>query len=481
MMYADEVKIYIERNEKVIKYPKIDLFAPSERYPEYEYNDISDEHNGVYEMIRNAFHGMGLDETNYGKASWNPLGDIIKPGEKVVLKPNLVKNYDDQNQYECTLTHPSVIRAVLDYVVKAKPQSIVLGDAPIQGANLNAIADVLKLNEIVGFYRQKGIDIQFIDFRDLIVKTVKHINMVAKEKNPDSDEFVTVHLGKNSKHYEDTFDGKYGVIDYDEEQINEFHAGERHDYIVSKYIIEADVIINLPKPKTHRYAGLTAAQKNFVGACSDKETLPHFKAGSTCVGGDETNNNSILSRLIRKFYRIYQRKAKQKKLHTARIVFYIYAVLLRLQGKKFYLHGAWYGNDTIWRTIVDLNKIVLYTDKNGVYSDDSIKRRIFTIGDMIICGEKEGPLWPSPKRMNMIMMSNNLAAFDYTFCRIMGFDEEIIPTIHHSIRNTKLSCEDWRDIVIHSNDKRIENHRIADFPREEEWNFTPHSYWIGVL
>lgn len=482
-MESSDVKIYIEYSDEDVPYPDAEnLFAPSERYPEYEYAEISDKKNYIYEMVRNAFHGMKFDNENFGLPSWNPLSDIISPGDKVVLKPNLVKSCNNKAQYECTLTHPSVIKAVLDYLIKANPQSIILGDAPIQGADMGAISEALKLNQLVQYYKERSsVDIQFIDFRDLIVKTVKHINVVSKEKNPNSEEYVTVQLGKNSKHYEDSFNGKYGVVDYDEEQINNYHNGARHDYTISKYILEADVIVNMPKPKTHRYAGLTAAQKNFVGACSDKETLPHFKAGSKCVGGDETNDDGIISKLIRKFYRIYQRKAKQKKINVARFYFYIYAILLHLQGKKFFLHGAWYGNDTIWRTIIDLNKIILYTNKNGIYCEDSIKRKVFTIGDMIICGEKEGPLCPSPKKMNMIMMSNNMAVFDYTFCRMMGFNEELIPTVHHSIRNTKISCNRWEDVRLHSNCEKLNNAKISMFERAKDWDFIPHSYWIGVL
>jgi len=59
-----------------------------------------------------------------------------------------------------------------------------------------------------------------------------------------------------------------------------------------------------------------------------------------------------------------------------------YARALLLKGGQFGLRlldkavgrdtindGNWYGNDTIWRTILDLNKVLAYTDKNGVLRD----------------------------------------------------------------------------------------------------------------
>ena len=40
---------------------------------------------------------------------------------------------------------------------------------------------------------------------------------------------------------------------------------------------------------------------------------------------------------------------------------------------------------------MDLNKILFYADKNG-HIHDEIQRKTLNIGDMIISGEKEGPV-----------------------------------------------------------------------------------------
>ena len=336
------------------------------------------------------------------------------PGDLVVIKSNLVKHYDVMAQYECTLTHPSVIKAIIDYCVIAKAGHIIVGDAPIQGANMDKIRKDCHIDEMIQFYQSKGIDIEFCDFRD---------------------------------------------------------------YIIERKILEEDVIINLPKPKTHRYAGLTGAQKNFVGCCSDKESLPHFKAGSPCVGGDETNSDSILSKKLAKYYRKYLWACKKKQYVRTAYFHLIYRGLYELKGDHLYTNGAWYGNDTIWRTILDLNKIMLFADKSGKIHMDVPQRKIFTLGDMIIAGEKEGPLNPTAKSMGVVVVTDNMAIFDYVFCKIAGFDETLIPTIHHSVRNTHLSPENWKEIVISSNDERVDGNTIFDVAFPEEYWLEPHPFW----
>lgn len=480
-MRSSDVQIYIEHKEHVSYPDSKSLFAPSEHYPEYVFPDISTEKNDIYEMVRNALKGMGFDVGRFGRPDWNPLGDIIKPGDVVVLKPNLVKDYSDDIQYDCTLTHPSVIKVIVDYCIIAKAGKIIIGDAPIQGADIDAIVRDLSIDRMISFYSRAGFPVEFIDFRNLIVETVHHVSVVKKEKNPESDEYVTVHMGGHSRHFEDAYQGRYGVIGYFDDQVNAFHSGNTHDYVISKYILEADVVINLPKPKTHRYAGITAAQKNFVGACSDKESLPHFKGGPQCIGADEASSGGFLSRLISRFYRMHLKEGKKKRMHLSRLYFYLYTICVHLKGSRFFIHGAWYGNDTIWRTIIDINKIILYADQKGKYSEETVKRKVLTIGDMVLCGEKKGPLWPSPKELGMVMVSNNMAAFDYIFCTIAGFDEAFIPAVYHSVRDKKLCVEDWAEIVVASNDKGINLKKITEIIREDKWGFVPHPYWKDVL
>lgn len=280
--------IYLEKRE-VWNYPSnSSKFHPSQNYPEYLFKEnISSTDNPIYDMVRSAMAGLDLDKVHFGTPDWNPLGDIISPGDTVLVKPNIVKHCDSLSQYECTLTHPCIVRAVIDYCIIARAGKIIIGDAPIQGANIEKIKSDYYYNDILSFYRSKGIEIDFIDFRDLIVKSEHGIIKTIKPSNENSGEYIKVDLGKYSKHYIPGKSARYETCGYTDESINNYHQKEKHQYVITKKVLEADVIINLPKPKTHRFAGITGAQKNFVGTCADKESLPHFKQGAKNVRGGE--------------------------------------------------------------------------------------------------------------------------------------------------------------------------------------------------
>src|SRR6267143_6067205 len=74
-------------------YPSQAPFHPDRFYSEYRFEDICTEQNSVYDNVRACFRMAGLDPEHYGKSEWNPLKDLISPGETVLLKPNLVREY----------------------------------------------------------------------------------------------------------------------------------------------------------------------------------------------------------------------------------------------------------------------------------------------------------------------------------------------------------------------------------------------------
>ena len=46
--------------------------------------------NPVYEMVEAALRALGLDHGRVGTPEGNPLGAVIAPGARVVIKPNFV-------------------------------------------------------------------------------------------------------------------------------------------------------------------------------------------------------------------------------------------------------------------------------------------------------------------------------------------------------------------------------------------------------
>ena len=155
------------------------------------------------------------------------------------------------------------------------------------------------------------------------------------------------------------------------------------------------------------------------------------------------------------------------------------------QGKKVFgdtkeiiRSGNWYGNDTIWRMILDLNKIVLYSNPDGSMKGNDVINRKKYIGivDAIICGEKNGPKAPDPKKLGLILAGNNPLVIDATCARLMGIDPLKLPMISHAFDVKKYKIFDYRyeDIKI---DYEGSIYNILTIPSKLIKKFEPHFGW----
>ena len=90
-------------------------YAPSVKYPEYCWKDIAPERNEVYDMVRSTLHLYGLDQAHFDTPLWNPLGDIIKQGDTVLIKPNWVMHYNENSSggLDCLFTNTSVTLSLI--------------------------------------------------------------------------------------------------------------------------------------------------------------------------------------------------------------------------------------------------------------------------------------------------------------------------------------------------------------------------------
>lgn len=465
---------------------------PKESYPEYPFDEISEKKNEVYEAVRECFHLMALDPFNYGSEFWNPLGDIIKPGNTVLLKPNLVMDFNQNNDggTECLYTQPSVVAAVIDYVVIALKGTgkIVVGDAPMHACVFNNIMNQGGYKSVIEFYIQKGINIEMVDFREL--STVTKDGMPIQIINSSSSGTV-INIGEASEFYNapSTESPKYRVTTYDPRILPQHHHGNTQEYYVSNYVLDADVVINMPKPKTHRKAGITGALKNLVGINVRKEYLPHHIKGDAESGaGDEYKDRSLAKRIISNLYDYQNICMVKKNVSGYKIanffIKWVYrAHIIRHLGKRdVYSEGSWYGNHTISRTITDLNKILLYADKKGKLQE-TIQRKCFIVADVVISGEKEGPVSPSPKPVGIVAAGMNPVYFDETIATLMGFDIEKIPTLQ-CVRKSKdlsLASKDTSEIILKSNVKQYSGKHIKEIEKEDILNFEPTLGWKGYI
>jgi len=94
--------------------------------------------------------------------------------------------------------------------------------------------------------------------------------------------------------------------------------------------------------------------------------------------------------------------------------------------------GNWYGNDTTWRMALDLNRMLLYSDRQGNIQDHPA-RRIFCIVDGIVGGEGNGPLDPTPKSAGVVLAGRSPVAVEFACARLMGFDYVHLPMLREAL------------------------------------------------
>lgn len=242
-----------------------------------------------------------IREAEYNYSTLKPIifeiidscgGDLINKNSRVVIKPNLLAPASPD---KAIITHPLIVKAAAEYVISrgARPQ---ISDSPAVGSfekilNESGISEALK-----------GLNVDFREFK----------------------ETATVDTGK-----------PFGKI------------------AIAADILNADIVINLPKLKTHTQMMLTLGVKNLFG-CIVGMTKPewHLRAGI---------DREMFARLLIKIF----------------------------QAAK----------PTI------------------------------TILDSILAMEGQGPgKSGTPRKIGVIMGSNDTLAIDHTACRIIGFPPDSLLT-----------------------------------------------------
>ena len=259
--------------------------------------------------VREVLRLLQLDAANYGTPHWNPLGSLVPSGARIVLKPNFVMHFN-QGGYglECLLTHPSVVEAVLEYVALARPSSVVLGDAPVQGCNFTKLRQALQLDSLVEKFRRRGMPLELIDFRRTLLPG-RTPGGERAEGVRSEDHFVLFDLAGESLLEPIAEDSsKFRVTMYNPELLHENHQIGRHRYLIAREIIEADLVINLPKLKSHKKSCVTGALKNLIGINGNKEFLPHHRKGGSETGGDCYEGGSSLKLAAENLYDFANRR-----------------------------------------------------------------------------------------------------------------------------------------------------------------------------
>ncbi|MFZ5571063.1 MAG: DUF362 domain-containing protein [Thermodesulfobacteriota bacterium] len=146
-------------------------------------------------------------------------------GKKVLIKPNALRT---SSADEAIVTHPAVLRAVVEKVERLNPAEIIVGDNPgvvSYGANEECFERTGLMNAARGYYRNIGTESVKIDF------------------NPNFMASVTV----------------------------------------SKAVMDADIFISLPRFKTHGLTVISGAIKNSYGILPGAQKSKLHKAAGSPV------------------------------------------------------------------------------------------------------------------------------------------------------------------------------------------------------
>lgn len=356
-------------------------------YPSPDLLPYDREDNPVYPLVEKALMLLSPDEPE------NPLSGIINPGDSVVIKPN----FCTVANYPLPVTHPSVLVPIVDYAVKAGASKITLAEGPIDYRHGLLIfrRPYANIKDLVSFLRAKypSVEISFKDtnfdrFRWIILGEHSELRRYKPEK---------LYRPGFKKVTEDVFYYARDVRGFSPEG---YRIG---CYAIAQTFLDCDCFISVPKLKTHEVTGITIALKNMMGL-----------------------NRSWMGDVLRDRVKEFPREWEES-LHTRDVPHFgilegeIEDVLNSPQAARFLN----FENDVLWRSLADLNKIVLYADGEGRLHPEP-QRRLLIVVDGIVGGEGEGPTSVSPKASGVIVAGHDPVGVDGVCLRVMGWNPDVI-------------------------------------------------------
>ncbi len=472
-------------------------FHPAEGYPELAFPQRSEAPNWPYRLLRELLRDLGLDTANFGTPRWNPLRACVSPGQTVVLKPNFVLSFNaGGDDLFAMVTHPSILRALVDYVYLALAGQgrILIADVPQMDCGWDVLMRAQHLAAIQEFYAaQFRFGIEAYDLRPFAVIDPTQPPLTANRAQLKGDPLgsVIVNLGRAS-HFHGLANQNFYGADYDRQETIAHHHGETQEYSVSKTILAADTVISVPKMKTHKKVGVTLNLKGLVGINTNKNYLVHYRLGTPRTGGDQLpDGGGSKDRLLVQAQRWLFDHLLARKSRGADALYQAIVRLYRATLKPFCAvssatttvdAGNWHGNDSAWRMTADLAKILFFADRRGALQAVP-QRRLFCVVDGIIAGEGKGPLEPRAKRAGCLVAGRHPFAVDMVTTRLMGFDVAKLPQF------SLLTDPRWdfglrstRDLEVLFNGTAASGERFFEPTDRNPWfGFLPHPGWVGHI
>jgi hypothetical protein len=341
--------------------------------------------------------------------------------------------------------------------------TIIVGDSPLQGCDFAALLRLSRMDELLTVARQQfpGLKIEAQDWRSTLLKSkIKNLKSKISDQRSRIREFdvcslifdwakggcpTSPQVGKDDGEYESVDLGRDSFLEEICDYAKDFrvtmyrpslmlahHGPGKHEYLFVKRALDADLFINLPKLKTHMKTGVTGALKNLVGICGRKESLPHHIRGSYFDGGDCYCTGNVFAkwadRLYDRWWEGYATMSVPKRIAYATAHRLLKAAAIGTGGGRI-SGGSWSGNETLWRTVLDIN--------HAVYFGRKTPKHIITVVDGVIAGEGQGPVKPSPRLAGLLIGGENPACIDAVLTHVVGYNIARIPMVYHTLTHRK--------------------------------------------
>lgn len=446
--------------------------------PEYERSRIEAAVSSVLRLL-------GMDEVAGGSAGL--LASIISPGDTVLLKPNMIRQSHLLNDdWDYVITHGEVVRAVALLAAKALQGRgrLVIADGPQTDSDFDSIARLMELERIrTEVLECHGIEVEVLDLREERWIERNGVTIRRLELCGDPAGYVEFDLADRSEFADyEACERLYGA-DYDTTVTRNAHTGGRHLYRLAGTPLAADVFINLPKMKTHKKTGVTLSLKNLVGIHGNRNYLPHFTVGGAAVGGDETPASGVWQAAQSGLVQWMKDRLARRGGVGGWWLRFVKGLGYRALGstEEVVRSGNWHGNDTTWRMVLDLNKILLYGRSDGTLSHVPA-RRYLTVVDGIIAGDGNGPMAPDPKPVGLLVAGVNAVTVDTVCTVLMGFNPASLPMIANAWRAKGLPLVDCGIDAVECRSNVPEwNGDIKELMTAPHLGFAPHFGWIGAI
>ncbi|MDQ3875299.1 MAG: DUF362 domain-containing protein [Actinomycetota bacterium] len=397
---------------------------------------------------------------------------------QLLFKPNLIHHrHLTGGDYGAVVTQPEILALAWEAADRLGLSGTrAVADAPQGDADFAAILEKTGLDT---WGKDRGT--KLVDLRRTQFEGTKEVVLRRRELPGDPAGAVLVNLGNLSSFYGVEGRTYYGA-DYDITYTNAHHVGETHEYLFSGTALQSQIIFNVPKLKTHKKAGVTLSMKNLVGLNADKNLLPHHSLGTPREGGDAYLESGSRQRFEASLLRSVKPLLARSVL-ASRAAGAVKPVARRVLGDTLDVvrSGNSWANDTIWRMILDLNRILLYARPDGALAD-SPQRRTIVLVDGLVAGEGNGPEAPDPLRTDLVVAGVDFVAVDIVASTFMGFDFRKIPHLVHALdpHPLPLTTIDPDDLTVESNVTEWDRN-LWEIDPDALFRFRPHFGWRGRI